>query len=133
MASWTYEKIDENYKRQTVTQYSNDANGKITGKHVINVHAYFDENPEERKRLGWIKHIRHTNKEIQELCPYNKQSQNLIITPTQIDEWTVEDTYHAIDKSEEQMRLEELLETADSWMNDDIAVETPGEANVIFM
>ena len=123
MASWTYEKIDENYKRQTVTQYSNDANGKITGKHVINVHAYFDENPEERKRLGWIKHIRHTNKEIQELCPYNKQSQNLIITPTQIDEWTVE----------EQMRLEELLETADSWMNDDIAVETPGEANVIFM
>ena len=37
-----------------------DYDGKITGKIVVNVQAYFDENPDERKRLGWIKHIERT-------------------------------------------------------------------------
>ena len=106
MADWKYEKLDENNELQTIYNYKNDTDGSITGHIVINVKAWFDENPEERKRLGWIKHIIHDSNEIQ----YNKQTQYLVESAKTIDEYTVEDEYHVLDKSEEMMRLEELMQ-----------------------
>lgn len=109
--TWEYEKLDENYEVKTVSNWTNDLDGSITGRIVLNVKAWFDENPEEARRLGWTKHIKHTAEEIRELCPYNEQTQYLVTSVRQIDEWTVEDTYHALDKSEEMLRLEELFST----------------------
>lgn len=109
--TWEYEKLDENYEVKTVSNWTNDLDGSITGRIVLNVKAWFDENPEEARRLGWTKHIKHTAEEIRELCPYNEQTQYLVTSVRQIDEWTVEDTYHAMDKSEEMLRLEELFST----------------------
>ena len=84
----------------------NDSKGEITGKFVINLPAYFDEHPEERKRLGWIKHIQHTPKEID----YNRQTQYLQWSYKQIDEFTIEDVCEVIDKTEEMLLLEEINE-----------------------
>ena len=36
-----------------------DMDGSITGHVVFGLKAWMDENPEERKRLGWIKHIQN--------------------------------------------------------------------------
>lgn len=106
--TWDYEKLDENYEVKIVSgNLTNDPDGKITGHIVMNVKAWFDENPEERKRLGWIKHIHHDTKDIE----YNKQSQYLVQTVRSIDPWTVEDEYHVMDKSEEMMLFEEMLST----------------------
>lgn len=103
--TWTYEKLDEDYKIKTVSDYMNDTDGKITGHLVINVKAWFDENPEERIRLGWIKHIHPPADAVE----YNSQSQYLVTSVQPIDEYTVTDVYYVMDKSEEQMRLEELM------------------------
>lgn len=109
--NWSYEKLDDQYEMKSCP--SNDYDGSVTGHIVYNVHAWFDENPEERKRLGWIKHIRHSKEEIREIVgSWNPQTQNLITTPIQIDDWTVEDTYHVLDKSEEQLLFEEMLAIA---------------------
>ena len=36
----------------------NDPDGKVVpGKHIINLKEWMDENPEERKKLGWIRYI----------------------------------------------------------------------------
>lgn len=108
---WSYEKLDDQYEVKTCP--TNDYDGSVTGHIVYNVPAWFDENPEERKRLGWIKHIRHSKEEIREIVGgWNPQTQNLITTPIQIDDWTVEDTYHVLDKSEEQLLFEEMLDIA---------------------
>ena len=100
--TWDYEKLDENYKIKHAP--SNDYDGSVTGRIVFNVAAWFDENPAERIRLGWIKHIHPDTKSVE----YNRQSQYLVKSIRQIDEYTVEDVYHVMDKSEEMMRLEEL-------------------------
>jgi len=100
---WGYEKLDENGKIKSLPL--NDYDGKVTGHIVFNVKAWMDENPEERKRLGWIKHITHETKDIE----YNKRTQYLKRSMKQIDEYTVEDVWHIMDKSEEMMRLEELM------------------------
>ncbi len=101
--NYTYEKFDENGK---VTYCpGNDYDGSITGHIVMNVKAWFDENPEERKRLGWIKHIHHSSRDIE----YNPDTQRIVWSEKQIDEYTIEDEYHVVDKSEEMLRLEELL------------------------
>lgn len=105
---WDYEKLDENYKLQYCPR--NDYDGSITGHIVFGVPAWFDEHPEERKRLGWIKHIRKSRKEIE----YDRQSQFLVHSVRQVDEYTVEDVYYVMDKSEEQMYFEEMLEIADA-------------------
>lgn len=106
--TWDYEKLDENYEVKIISgNLTNDPDGKITGHIVMNVKAWFDENPEERKRLGYIKHIHHDTKDIE----YNKQSQYLVQTVRSIDPWTVEDEYHVMDKSEEMMLFEEMLST----------------------
>ena len=115
---WSYQKLDENGKIKYCPM--NDYDGKVTGKIVFGVHAWFDENPEERKRLGWIKRIRHSTKEIQ----YNKRTQYLVCSTKIIDEYTVEDEWHVMDKSEEMMRLEELSRNA--WDFDDDSVVTFG-------
>ena len=93
-----------------------DYDGSVTGKIVVNVKAYFDENPDERKRLGWIKHIRHNKDEIREqVGDWNSQTQYLTRTTRQVDEWTIEDVYHVHDKSEQMLLLEEIAETSGSW------------------
>lgn len=104
---WSYEKLDENMKIQYLPM--NDTDGKITGKIVMNLKAYMDENPEERIRLGWIKHIQYTEEEIKEKVQYNPQTQYLLESQKYIDEYTVEDVYNVIDKTEEMMLFEEML------------------------
>ncbi len=112
---WYYEKLDENGKVKSAPV--NDYDGKITGHIVFGVKAWFDENPEERKRLGWVKHIQHETKDIE----YNKRTQYLVPSIKQVDEYTIEDEYHIMDKSEEMMRLEELTHNS-FWDSDDVYV-----------
>lgn len=101
--AWHYEKLDENMN--IVTCPRDDKDGSVTGKIILNVPAYFDENPDIRIALGWIKHIDHTPDEVE----YNKQSQYLVSGTRQIDEYTVETVYHVMNKSEEQLHLEEMM------------------------
>ena len=110
---WYYEKLDEDNKQKHCP--INDYDGKVTGHIVFGVAAWFDENPEERKRLGWIKHITHKPDEIE----YNKRTQYLQKAIKFIDEYTVEDEWHIMDKSEEMMRLEELTRGG-FWGDDDV-------------
>ena len=100
-----YEKLDENLNVKYCP--TNDLDGSITGHIVFGLKYWFDENPEERIRLGWIKHIRHFETEIE----YDKQTQYLVQSVKQIDDYTLEDEYHVMDKSEDMMALEEMLES----------------------
>lgn len=114
---WTYEKLKEDGKIDTVWANRNDTDGKITGKIVFGVKEYFDENPEEARRLGWVKHIQHnTDKFVQ----YNKQTQYLMKSRKIIDEFTYEDEYHIMDKTEEMMRYEEERSIEGEWWGIDI-------------
>lgn len=111
---YIYEKWNEEKNEiETVYEFTNDTDGSITGRFVINVFAWFDENPEERKRLGWIKHIVYDNPSDVGV-DYNPQTQILYTLPRQVDEYTVVDEYRVVDKSEEQMLFEEMLEEANS-------------------
>lgn len=106
---WYYEKLTENDEIKIIRgPYINDTDGSITGQIVMNVKAWMDENPAERIRLGWIKHIIHDTKDIE----YNKQTQFLTTSTNQIDDNTIEDVYHIVDKSEEQLAFEEMLRVA---------------------
>ena len=88
----------------------NDPDGKVVpGKHIINLKEWMDENPEERKKLGWIKQIHRDPKEI----VYNKQTQYLQRYSRQIDPYTIQDEYIVVDKAEEMMLLAEMMETLD--------------------
>lgn len=109
--NWLYEKIDEEGKLKHCP--INDYDGKVTGKIVFGVAFWFDENPEERKRLGWTKHITHNPKDLN--LDYDPVTQYLVKSVDIIDEYTVEDHYHVMDKSEEQMRLSELLDHGYYW------------------
>lgn len=100
--NWYYEKLNEKGKLKQAP--TNDYDGKITGHIVFGVARWFDENPEERIRLGWVKHITHKTKDIE----YDRATQYLVKQVKTVDEHTVEDVYHVMNKSEEQMRLEEL-------------------------
>ena len=111
--TWDYEKLDENYKKKWLP--ANDFDGKITGKIVFGLKAWMDENPEERKRLGWIKHIHFEEKEIKERWPHNPRSQYLMASTKQIDPWTIQDDFHVVDKSEEMMLFEEQLKLAQGY------------------
>lgn len=116
---WTYDKLDSDGNITSIyADFVNDTDGHITGHIVMNVHAYFNENPEEWKRLGYIKHILHDEKEID----YNKQTQFLTKQTVQIDDYTIEDKYFIIDKSEEQLAFEEML-----------AVAIPPQEGIYFM
>lgn len=118
--TWNYQKIDENGKIKHCP--ANDLDGKITGQLVFGLKAWFDEHPEERIRLGWTKHINHSTKDIN----YNRQTQYLSRGVRRIDEWTTEDVWYILDKSEEQMRLEELMNNS-SYFYDD------GDSDVVFI
>lgn len=110
--SYHYERYNEETgKLENVWNYKNDTDGSITGHIVMNVKAWFDENPDERKRLGWIKHITYDGPEDSGV-EYNPQTQYYKITQRQIDEYTVEDVYNVRDKAEEQLLFEEMLATA---------------------
>ena len=99
---WKYEKLDEHGRIEYAP--ANDPDGKITGRHVFNLKAWFDENPEERIRLGWTKHIIHPTKDIE----YNRATQYLVNAPRRLDAYTIEDDWKIMNMSEEQMRLAEL-------------------------
>ena len=103
---WEYEKLDENGDRKTLPPH--DLDGTITGRKILNLKSWMDENPEERIRLGYIKHIHPGSGSVE----YNRQTQYLVQSLRQIDDYTVEDAYHVLDKSEDQMALEEMLESA---------------------
>lgn len=107
--TWVYEKLNEKGEIDRIYNGKNDPGGKITGKCVINVKAYFDENPDEWKRLGWTKHIKPDQKKVQ--C--NHQSQFIVTSQRQVDPYTIEDVYHVMDKSEEQLAFEEMLSVAE--------------------
>ena len=102
-----YERLDENLTVRRAPYH--DADGKITGKHILNLQAYFDENPAERISLGYIKHLTYTEKEVKEQFPYHPGSQALIRSVVQIDANTVQDTYTVYDKTEDMLYLEEQL------------------------
>ena len=109
---YRYEKLDENYNKKTCP--INDYDGSIsgTGHCIIGLKFWFDENPEERKRLGWIKHYYYeTNKKFKEDYPdYDPTIHYPTCTTVNIDEYTVKDTYSFIEKNDEFLELEEKLE-----------------------
>ena len=113
-----YERLKEDGDLEYCPTY--DYDGSITGKIVVNVPAYFDENPEERIRLGWVKHIRYDKDEIAEqVGGWNRQTQFLARSTRQIDEHTIEDVYHVMDKSEEMLLMEEMSESTGGFGIDD--------------
>ena len=110
---WTYEKLDESYNVKECPM--SDPDGSITGHVVLGLKQWFDENPEERIRLWWTKHIHPETKEIE----YNKQMQYLVKSIRVIDEYTVEDVYHVMDKPEEMLLLEDMLDALGMlWVDD---------------
>lgn len=99
-----YERYDENFKRINCPVHDDD--GSITGKVIINLSAWFDENPEERIRLGWIKHYYYSYKEIEEMR--DEQTQYYETSSRMIDEYTIQDEIIVFDKTEEMLANEEL-------------------------
>lgn len=105
----------ENYYYETINHLTlkrsrvpmDDMAGVIAGKIIKGLPRWLDENPEERKRLGIIKHITHDTKDIE----YNHQTQFLLKTEKQIDDLTIEDEYHVRNKSEEMLWFEEMYQT----------------------
>ena len=110
---YKYEKLDENYRKRYCPL--NDYDGSITGtgKCIIGLKAWFDENPEERKRLGWIKHYYYKDAdEMREDYPEFLPAQHYAVQYTEeIDEYTVKDSYRIIEKTDEMLELEEMLES----------------------
>lgn len=110
---YKYEKLDENYRKQFCPL--NDYDGSITGtgKCIIGLKAWFDENEAERKRLGWIKHLYYENvKDMQKDYPeYNPTLHYAVQFTEVVDEFTVKDSYRIIVKSEDMMEMEEMLES----------------------
>ena len=109
--NYYYERYKEDCTAERCPQ--DDKDGKISGHLILNLPAWFDENPEERKRLGWIKHITKDTSKVE----YDRQTQFLVKSVRQIDEFTVEDVYNVLTKSEEQLAFEEMLSVA--MMSDD--------------
>ena len=102
---WSYEKLKEDGKIETVNTNKNDFDGSITGHIVFGVKEWFDEHPEERIRLGWVKHIHHNPEKYG--IEYNKQSQYLEKTVKRLDAYTCEDVYEVKYKTEDMMRRAE--------------------------
>jgi hypothetical protein len=98
---WTYEKMQDG---KIKTAPRNDYDGSITGAPRFEVKQWFDENPDEARRLGWVKHIQHN---IDKYVEYNKLTQYVMVSHKYIDNFTYEDEYHVLDKTEEMMRNQE--------------------------
>lgn len=118
--TYEYRKQDENFKYKHLP--TNDPNGEITGKIVFGLKFWMDEHPEERKRLGWIKCISWSKEEKDEKWPYDPTTQYRLPSMKQIDAYTIEDDYHVIDKTEEMMLLEEMLEVVDRFGTESIFI-----------
>lgn len=100
--NWYYERLKPNGKLERLK--TNDYDGSITGKIVFNVPAYFDENPDEARRLGWTKHIQHSIRDLREMgLEWDPITQYLARSVKRIDEWTVEDEFTVMDKTEEEL------------------------------
>lgn len=106
---WTYERLRDDGTMQYCPAI--DSDGSVTGHIVINVKAWFDEHPEERIARGWIKHVSYDPEEVKERWPHNPQTQLLVHSVVQVDEHTIEDAYHVIDKSEESKLMEDIFGT----------------------
>lgn len=107
MTYWQYERLDAEGKKQIAYRETNDLEGKYTGRPDIGVYgvkAWLDENPEEARRLGWVKHIKH---DVSKYVEYDPQTQYVLISVKIIDEHTIEDEYHVFDKTEEMLRKDE--------------------------
>lgn len=102
--NWKYEKYDKDFNRTACPM--NDKDGSITGKVIINLKAYFDENPDERKKLGWIKHYYYDIEEIEEM--YDKQTQYYETKSKIIDDYTMVDEVMVFDKTEDMLAHEEM-------------------------
>ena len=98
---WKYEKLNESGKIEVAPR--NDMDGKITGLIVYGLPAWLDEHPEERIRLGYVKHLYKDYKDIE----YNRRTQYYITSIRVIDEYTIEDVYHIMDKTEGMLRNED--------------------------
>lgn len=127
---WRYEKLDEDGKMHYCP--ANDATGEVTGHIVINVKAWFDENPEERKRLGWIKHFYYNDHEEfkADYPDFDPALQYAIPGMTIIDEYTIKDTYDIIDKPDEMKELEEMLEVMNLYVPSGL-VQLDGHGGVL--
>lgn len=101
---WRYEKYDENFNRTQCPTH--DTDGSITGKVIINLPQWFDENPEERVRLGWIKHYYYAYDDVNKM--YDAQTQFVEVSTKMIDEYTLQDEIIVFDKSEDMLAYEEL-------------------------
>lgn len=99
-----YEKYDEDFNRTLCPIH--DADGSITGKVIINLTTWFDENPEERKRLGWIKHYFYAYEDVEKM--YDSQTQYVETLTKMIDEYTMQDEIIVFDKTEDMLVNEEL-------------------------
>lgn len=119
---WTYERLKEDGTVESIYINKNDFDGKLTGHIVFGVKEWLDENPEEAKRLGYVKHIHHNTKDID----YNRQSQFLMKEIRFIDEYTYEDIYHIKDKTEAMMRYQEL--GLGGWYDDNDGIVFSGGA-----
>lgn len=110
---YKYERLDENGRKQYCPL--NDYDGSITGtgKCIIGLTAWFDENPEERKRLGWIKHYYYeTPAEMRQDYPeYDPALHYAMSYEEMIDEYTTHDRYRIVVKTEEMLEMEEMLES----------------------
>lgn len=106
--NYEYEKFDQEMGEVKLCP-QDDKDGQVTGKCILNLPKWFDENPEERIRLGWIKHIRHSENEI---LDYDPQTEFIVRSTKQVDAWTIEDELHVLKKSEDQMAFEEMLSVA---------------------
>ena len=105
----TYERYNEDGK--VVHCPMHDLDGKITGQYVMGVKEWFDENPEERIKRGWVKHIKWDYKEVREKWPFNPQTHIIQCNPKWLDEWTVQDDYIIMPKSEEMLWFAEMAST----------------------
>lgn len=115
--NWFYEKLNDEGNIEHCPM--NDYDGKVTGHIIFGVGFWFDENPDERIRLGWTKHITHKIKDLG--LDYDPVTQYLVKSIKQIDEYTVEDVYHVMDKSAEMMRISELINKDNDFIWDDSA------------
>lgn len=101
---WRYEKYDKEFKRTNCPTH--DVDGSMTGQVIINLPVWFDENPEERIRLGWVKHYYYDDNEIEKM--YDPQTQFYTASAKMIDDHTIRDEILVFEKTEDMMEAEEL-------------------------
>lgn len=103
MEDWyNYERLGADGKIEHAPYH--DPEGKIMGLPIIGVKAWMDEHPDETHAMGWKKHIHPPTENLE----YDRQTQYILTTAKAVDEWTLIDEFIAMDKTEDQMLLEEM-------------------------